>query len=84
MEVLAERGITRVMCEGGGRLAASLVSAGLVDEIALFTAGNVIGGDGVPAVGAFGLAQLADAPGFALDRLESLGNDMLSWWRAAG
>lgn len=83
LAALGGRGLTRVLCEGGGRLAASLLSARLVDEVALFTAGKAIGGDGLPAVGGLGLARLAEAPGFALDRVESVGADTLSWWRAA-
>lgn len=78
---LADRGITRVMCEGGGRLAASLLRAGLVDEIAAFQAGKIIGGDGVSAVQAFGLDQLAEAPSFALASVQRLGTDTLSVWR---
>jgi diaminohydroxyphosphoribosylaminopyrimidine deaminase/5-amino-6-(5-phosphoribosylamino)uracil reductase len=83
MAKLAERGITRLLCEGGGRLAASLLAADLVDEIALFTAGKTIGGDGVPSVQGFGLERLEAAPGFALERVEPVGRDVLSWWRAA-
>ena len=82
MSLLAERGITRLLCEGGGRLAASLLAAGLVDELALFTAGRALGGDGVAAVHGFGLDRLAEAPGFALDRVEAVGGDVLSWWCA--
>jgi diaminohydroxyphosphoribosylaminopyrimidine deaminase / 5-amino-6-(5-phosphoribosylamino)uracil reductase len=83
MAKLAERGITRLLCEGGGRLAASLLVANLVDEIALFTAGKAIGGDGVPAVHGFGLERLDGAPLFTLERVEAVGTDVLSWWRAA-
>ncbi len=46
---LHERGVTRVLCEGGGRLAASLLSARLVDRIYLFVAPVFIGRGGVPA-----------------------------------
>ena len=80
---LAEGGITRLLCEGGGKLAAALLAGGLVDEIALFTAGRVIGGDGVPGVGAFGLDRLAEAPGFELESVEPIGADVLSLWRRA-
>ncbi len=82
LALLAERGITRLLCEGGGRLAASLLAARLVDEVALFTAGMAFGGDGVAAVHGFGLERLAQAPGFHLDRIERVGGDALSWWRA--
>jgi len=81
MQKLAEGGITRVLCEGGGKLAATLLGADLVDEIALFSAGKVIGGDGVPGVGAFGLDRLADAPEFELESVEPVGADTLSLWR---
>ncbi|HLS18692.1 MAG TPA: bifunctional diaminohydroxyphosphoribosylaminopyrimidine deaminase/5-amino-6-(5-phosphoribosylamino)uracil reductase RibD [Paracoccaceae bacterium] len=82
MQVLAERGLTRVFCEGGGQLAASLLAGRLVDRIALFTAGRAIGGDGVPAIGGFGIESLSAAPRFTLDHLEQIGADVLSWWVA--
>jgi diaminohydroxyphosphoribosylaminopyrimidine deaminase/5-amino-6-(5-phosphoribosylamino)uracil reductase len=78
---LAAGGITRVLCEGGGKLAAALLSAGLVDEIALFTAGKAFGGDGVPGVASFGLDRLTEAPGFELASVEPVGGDVLSLWR---
>ena len=78
---LTETGVTRVLCEGGGRLAASLLGAGLVDEITLFTAGKAIGGDGLPGIGALGLARLADAPQFELESAEPVGEDLLTRWR---
>ncbi len=78
---LAGSGVTRLMCEGGGRLAASLLAAGLVDEIALFTAGKAIGGDGRPVVEALGLERLAGAPAFALGDLIAVGDDVLTLWR---
>jgi diaminohydroxyphosphoribosylaminopyrimidine deaminase/5-amino-6-(5-phosphoribosylamino)uracil reductase len=81
MQCLAGAGVTRVLCEGGGKLAASLLEAGLVDEIALFTAGKAIGGDGVPGIGAFGLETLAEAPGFTLETVEQVGADILLLWR---
>ena len=80
---LAEGNIPRVLCEGGGRLAAALLAGGLVDGIALFTAGRAIGGDGVPGVGALGLDRLAEAPGFELESVEPVGADVLSLWRRA-
>jgi diaminohydroxyphosphoribosylaminopyrimidine deaminase/5-amino-6-(5-phosphoribosylamino)uracil reductase len=78
---LAGGGVTRVLCEGGGKLAAALLSGGLVDEVALFTAGKAFGGDGVPGVAGFGLELLADAPGFVLDGTEKIGGDVMSLWR---
>ncbi len=81
---LAEEGITRLLVEGGGRLSAGLLAAGLVDEIALFQAGTAIGGDGVAAVGPMGLGQLADAPRFERTEHGPIGPDTLTVWRRAG
>jgi diaminohydroxyphosphoribosylaminopyrimidine deaminase/5-amino-6-(5-phosphoribosylamino)uracil reductase len=80
LAVLAERGITRLMCEGGGHIAASLLARGLVDEFALFSAGRAIGGDGAPAVRGFGLEHLADAPSMDLVGIERVGPDVLTRW----
>ncbi len=81
MNDLAARGVTRLMCEGGGRLAASLLSAELVDELALFSAGRIIGGDGTPGVRGFAVEHLSEAPTLGLDRIETLDGDVLSIWR---
>lgn len=59
---LAGRGLTRILCEGGSTLAAALIMAGLVDELAMFTGGVLIGSEGHPTLGALSLAALADAP----------------------
>jgi diaminohydroxyphosphoribosylaminopyrimidine deaminase/5-amino-6-(5-phosphoribosylamino)uracil reductase len=78
---LGERGLTRLLVEGGGRLAASLLRAGLVDRLVWLHAPLLLGGDGVPAVSALGLGALAQAPRF--DRLasETVGADLLSTYR---
>ncbi|VDC31723.1 bifunctional diaminohydroxyphosphoribosylaminopyrimidine deaminase/5-amino-6-(5-phosphoribosylamino)uracil reductase RibD [Pseudogemmobacter humi] len=79
--LLAERGLTRIFCEGGGTLAAGLIRAGLVDRLALISAGALIGADGRPALGALGLAALTDAPRLALMESRAIGADVFSLWR---
>jgi len=81
MTALAEKGITRVFCEGGGMLAASLLNAGLVDELVAFSAGVVIGAEGTPMLGALGVDQLAMAPRFALASVRPIGPDICHTWR---
>jgi diaminohydroxyphosphoribosylaminopyrimidine deaminase/5-amino-6-(5-phosphoribosylamino)uracil reductase len=78
---LAAEGITRVLCEGGAMLAASLVKAALADELALFHGGALLGAEGHPSLGPLALAALADAPRPRLIRTERLGPDALSLWR---
>jgi len=81
LEALAARGLTRVFCEGGGALAASLLRAGLVDEVIVFSAGKVIGAEGRAGVGPMALGALSDAPGFALIETRVLGGDVMHRWR---
>lgn len=81
MRVLAEQGITRVFCEGGGMLAASLLNAGLVDQLVVFSAGSAIGAEGTPMLAAMGVSKLRDAPKFALQDVRQLGADICHTWR---
>ncbi|RNF32984.1 bifunctional diaminohydroxyphosphoribosylaminopyrimidine deaminase/5-amino-6-(5-phosphoribosylamino)uracil reductase RibD [Paracoccus methylarcula] len=84
MKELADAGITRVFCEGGGELAASLLRAGLVDQLVGYTAGLVLGGDGRPAVAALDLQHLADGARFQLVETRRVGEDLFHRWRRAG
>lgn len=77
LQALGARGMTRVLVEGGGRIAAGLLRAGLVDRLVWFRAATVIGGDGVPAVAGFGLEELAKAPGFSLQDSHPIGDDLV-------
>ena len=77
---LAEQGLTRIFCEGGGQLASALLRAGLVDDIALFGGGLVLGGDARPAVGPMGLAALAQASRWRLVESRDAGADSFSLW----
>jgi diaminohydroxyphosphoribosylaminopyrimidine deaminase/5-amino-6-(5-phosphoribosylamino)uracil reductase len=82
LAALGAEGLTRVFCEGGGALAAAFLAAGLVDELAVFTAGLALGAEGRPGLGPLGLARLADARRFRLVSVEPVGADILHRWRA--
>lgn len=77
LRVLAGRGVTRLMVEGGGRVAASFLEAGLVDRLLWFRAPKVIGGDGLAAVAELGLDRLADCPDFSWLAVEDVGGDVV-------
>ncbi|MBE3637678.1 bifunctional diaminohydroxyphosphoribosylaminopyrimidine deaminase/5-amino-6-(5-phosphoribosylamino)uracil reductase RibD [Mangrovicoccus sp. HB182678] len=81
MRALAAGGLTRIYCEGGGTLAATLLQADLVDRLIGFTAGLALGAEGRPALGAMGLSRLAEAPRFELVRSQAAGPDLLHLWR---
>ncbi len=58
LSALAKRGLTRILIEGGGQLAGSLLHQQLVDRLEWFRAPCLIGGDGIAAVAAFGVDRL--------------------------
>lgn len=77
---LGEQGLTRVFCEGGGRFAASLLEAGLVDDLIGYTAGLTLGADGLPAIGSLNYPNLAQAPHFTLVQTGRIGGDVFHHW----
>jgi diaminohydroxyphosphoribosylaminopyrimidine deaminase / 5-amino-6-(5-phosphoribosylamino)uracil reductase len=77
VKVLAERGITRLMVEGGPTVAASFVQADLVDEAALFRSTAPIGADGVDALHGMPLSALTQSPRLKLRGSEAVGADTL-------
>ncbi len=80
LQQLGGHGLTRVFCEGGGALAASLLEADLVDTLVGFTAGLIIGAEGLPGIGALGLSHLSRAPRFRLHATRAIGPDVLHLW----
>ena len=81
LRALGEKGLTRVFCEGGGALAASLLGAGVVDELVTFNAGMALGAEGYPAIGAMGVERLAAAPRLRLIEQRRCGADLMAVWR---
>ena len=58
---LGEKGLLAVLAEGGSSLLGSLVRGGFADQVTAYIAPLIIGGDGLPAVGALGLSSLSEA-----------------------
>jgi diaminohydroxyphosphoribosylaminopyrimidine deaminase/5-amino-6-(5-phosphoribosylamino)uracil reductase len=77
LDLLAQRGISSLLVEGGATLAASLLRAGLVDELCWFEAPLLIGGDGKPMIEGLGVRSMNDALALRGHRLESVGPDLL-------
>ncbi|MCP1844134.1 diaminohydroxyphosphoribosylaminopyrimidine deaminase/5-amino-6-(5-phosphoribosylamino)uracil reductase [Bradyrhizobium sp. USDA 4524] len=78
LHALAEKGISRLLVEGGSRVANSFVAAGLVDEIWLLRGPDAIGADGVPALDAMPLDAITQSPAFSLRASEALAKDVLT------
>jgi diaminohydroxyphosphoribosylaminopyrimidine deaminase / 5-amino-6-(5-phosphoribosylamino)uracil reductase len=77
-------GITSIMIEGGGQVAAAFLRAGLVDRLEWFRAPILIGGDGLPAVAALGLTRMDDATRWRHAASERIGDDVLDRFERAG
>ena len=82
LQTLGTEGLTRIFCEGGGQFAASLLSQNLVDRLAVFSAGKLLGADATPGLGVLGLPSLAQAPQFSRIDVQPLGDDILHLWQA--
>jgi diaminohydroxyphosphoribosylaminopyrimidine deaminase/5-amino-6-(5-phosphoribosylamino)uracil reductase len=78
LHALGTAGLTRILVEGGAKVAASLLRAKLVDRLAWFHAPAIIGADGWPAAQPFGIATLAQMPRFRRTSTRALGPDVLT------
>jgi diaminohydroxyphosphoribosylaminopyrimidine deaminase/5-amino-6-(5-phosphoribosylamino)uracil reductase len=83
LRVLGERGITRLMVEGGSRVAAELIAHDLADEIWLLSGAAAIGSDGVPALDAKPLGAITASPNYRKRASETLGPDTLTIYERA-
>jgi diaminohydroxyphosphoribosylaminopyrimidine deaminase/5-amino-6-(5-phosphoribosylamino)uracil reductase len=77
LEALAKRGVTRVLVEGGGYMAAAMLGRDLVDRLMWFRAPRIIGGDGRAAVAPFGVDDLTMTADFTRLSVRALGEDIL-------
>ena len=77
LEWLFRRGVHYVPCEGGGRLALSLMEAGLCDMLLLHLAPKILGdGEARPVFAGRHPAAMDEALGFRLAKTEALGGDL--------
>ena len=76
LKTLADRGITRVMVEGGPTVAAAFVQAELVDEAALFRSPHALG-EGIDALEGLPLTALTKSAVLKSQRTEAVGDDTL-------
>jgi diaminohydroxyphosphoribosylaminopyrimidine deaminase/5-amino-6-(5-phosphoribosylamino)uracil reductase len=79
MKLLALRGLTRVMVEGGPTVAAALLEADLLDEATIVTGPAILGASAIDALEGKPLSALTAAPGFRLTAESRVGDD--SWAR---
>lgn len=83
LHTLSAQGITRILVEGGAKVASSFLNAGLVDEFWLFQSEKNIGGGGLSALDGQSLETVI-ASGWLADETEMFGDDRLTVYRRAG
>lgn len=80
LKSLGEAGVNDLMVEGGAMLAESLLTADLIDRVALFRSPKPVGAGGIAALGATPLDAITDETGFAHIGNQACGEDMLDWF----
>ncbi len=77
LAVLGKLGVTRLLVEGGGALAASLLRADLIDNIHWFRADAIMGADGISAISEFGITHPDQMARFARVKSLRVGCDLM-------
>ncbi len=78
LHALSDKGVTRLMVEGGAQTARNFVAGSLADEIWLLRGPASIGEGGVDALDGLPLTAITQSPAYRLRVSETLGNDTLS------
>ncbi len=73
---LAREGLSDVLLEGGGELAAAWLRAGVVDELHWLVSARLLGGDARPALGPLAVRRLADSLVVEVTALRRIGDDI--------
>ena len=83
LAILKERGVSSLLLEGGGTLAASFIALGVVDVIEWFRAPIILGASGRSGIGALELTDLSLAQRFNRIDLSELGDDVYERYERA-
>jgi diaminohydroxyphosphoribosylaminopyrimidine deaminase/5-amino-6-(5-phosphoribosylamino)uracil reductase len=83
LRVLAEEGITRLMVEGGPRVATSFLEADLVDEVALLRGAAELGAGAIDALDGLPLEALTQSPRLRAVGSAAFGPDRLDTFERA-
>lgn len=78
LRALSDKGVTRLLVEGGARVAAAFVNRRLADEIRLWRSDTTIGADGVDALDGLALTAITDSPHWHVRSTERFGADTLT------
>ncbi len=77
LAALGERGVTRLLVEGGATVHAAFLDRGLADRLEVFTAPMTLGHSGKGGIAALKSTDLEEAPRFVRKSSRALGRDLL-------
>lgn len=77
LELLAARGVERLLVEGGAKIVTSFLRARMVDRLSVEIAMRLLGAPGTAMLGALGVGALEQAPSLANVSVERLGDNVL-------
>ncbi len=76
LALLSEKKLTSVLVEGGGKLHASVLRENPADEVQVYIAPKIIGGDGISPVGTLGTETMQDAFEMSQPEVQLFGQDV--------
>ena len=81
LETLANRGLTRVLVEGGPSVARAFLDADLLDEVVIYQGSKPAGADGLLPFVSQGLDRVTSTGHFTQVEARSFGPERMTWWR---
>lgn len=78
LKLLAARGLTRILCEGGPQIGAALIAQKLADDAIIFTSPKSLGQKGILGLGALAATRLADPFHYRVGETRRIGEDRLT------
>ena len=84
VSVLGDRGLTRLLIEGGGVIAAAFLKLGLIDDIFWYRASKIIGGDGLPAIAGMGIEEMQETKRMSRVLSDIVGDDVIERYKITG
>lgn len=76
LDELGDRQMTNLLIEGGAEVLGTCFDIGAVDELLVFIAPKVVGGDGIGPIAGHGIAQMEDALRISELTVEQSGDDL--------